>query len=160
MTPKKLIHTGKNPRIPAGETEFRHYLPLQLRFNDIDMLGHVNNSVYVTFFDMGKTRYFEAAFGKVDFSHISLVVVNVNCDLMEPTYFDDDVELYTRVEKIGNRSLTMEQRIVDRATGHLKARCMTVLAGFNTQTATGAPLDPDYIAAIEKFEGRTLRNIV
>ena len=29
---------------------FRHTLPLQLRFNDIDLLGHVNNSVYFSFY--------------------------------------------------------------------------------------------------------------
>ena len=33
---------------------FRHTLPLQLRFNDIDLLGHVNNSVYFSFYDAGK----------------------------------------------------------------------------------------------------------
>ena len=32
---------------------FRHTLPLQLRFNDIDLLGHVNNSVYFSFYDLG-----------------------------------------------------------------------------------------------------------
>ena len=38
---------------------FKHTVPLQLRFNDIDALGHVNNSVYFTFYDLGKARYFE-----------------------------------------------------------------------------------------------------
>ena len=38
---------------------FKHTLPVQLRFNDIDALGHVNNSIYFTFYDLGKARYFE-----------------------------------------------------------------------------------------------------
>ena len=33
---------------------FRHTLPLQLRFNDIDLLGHVNNSVYFLSTTWGK----------------------------------------------------------------------------------------------------------
>ena len=44
-------------------TPFRHSIPVQLRFNDIDILGHLNNSVYFTLFDLGKTRYFEAVHG-------------------------------------------------------------------------------------------------
>lgn len=153
MEPRTISHpaTG-NPRIPAEAAVFRHYLPVQLRFNDIDMLGHVNNSVYITLFDMGKTRYFETALPDVDFRHIPIVVVNVNCDLLEPTYFNDSVEMFTRVARIGNRSITMDQRIVDTATGHLKARCTTVLAGFDPATATGAPLDPVYVAAIREFD--------
>ena len=38
---------------------FKCSTPLQLRFNDVDALGHVNNSVYFQFFDLGKTQYFK-----------------------------------------------------------------------------------------------------
>ena len=37
---------------------FRRTTQVQLRFNDIDALGHVNNSVYFQFFDLAKTEYF------------------------------------------------------------------------------------------------------
>lgn len=159
MEPRKVSSHG-NPRLPEAEMEFRHYIPLQIRFNDIDMLGHVNNSVYLTFFDMGKTRYFEAVVGKIDFSLIPLVVVNVNCDMFEPTYFDDDVEMMTRTVKIGKHSITMEQIIVDAVSGHIKARCTTVMAGFDTRRRCGAELELCYIDAMEAFEGRPLRNIL
>lgn len=43
--------------------EFKHSVPVQLRFNDADALGHVNNSVYFTFYDLGKTEYFKAVRG-------------------------------------------------------------------------------------------------
>ena len=32
--------------------------PIQLRFNDIDQMGHVNNAVIMEFFDYGKMKYF------------------------------------------------------------------------------------------------------
>lgn len=38
-----------------------HTLPLQLRFNDVDMMGHVNNAVIMEFFDLGKSSYFADA---------------------------------------------------------------------------------------------------
>ena len=38
-----------------------HTLPLQLRFNDVDMMGHVNNAVIMEFFDLGKSHYFADA---------------------------------------------------------------------------------------------------
>lgn len=152
-----LLYPGDNRRLPAEPVEFRHYIKTQVRFSDVDMLGHINNSIYLNFFDMGKTRYFEAAVGRIDFRHIPLVVVNLNCDLMEPCYFDDDLMMYTRVDRIGHRSITMEQRIVDNKTGHTRSRCMTVMAGFNPDEAHGAALDPRYIEAIEAFEGRPLR---
>lgn len=40
------------------EIVFHHALPIQLRFNDVDKFGHVNNTVYFSFYDLGKTEYF------------------------------------------------------------------------------------------------------
>ena len=48
---------SKNPRTPEVEFEFRHRQPVQIRFNDIDIFGHLNNSVYLQFMDLGKAEY-------------------------------------------------------------------------------------------------------
>ena len=37
-----------------------HITPIQLRFNDIDQMGHVNNAVIMEFFDLGKDHFFRA----------------------------------------------------------------------------------------------------
>ena len=37
--------------------EFRNVVPLQIRFNDVDKFGHVNNTIYFQFYDSGKTDY-------------------------------------------------------------------------------------------------------
>ena len=42
------------------ELTYNHRVPVQLRFNDADALGHINNSVYFSFYDLGKTEYFKA----------------------------------------------------------------------------------------------------
>ena len=36
-----------------------HNTPIQIRFNDIDQLGHATNSVYQQYFDLGKMAYFD-----------------------------------------------------------------------------------------------------
>ena len=40
------------------DIKFNHTLPIQLRFNDVDKFGHVNNTIYFSFYDLGKTEYF------------------------------------------------------------------------------------------------------
>ena len=44
---------------------FHHRTPLQLRFNDVDVLGHVNNTVYFSFYDTGKAIYFSDVRGSL-----------------------------------------------------------------------------------------------
>ena len=41
----------------------KHTCPIQLRFSDVDQLGHVNSSVYFSLYDLAKTAYLTAALG-------------------------------------------------------------------------------------------------
>ena len=50
---------------------YRHRMPAQLRFSDVDTFGHVNNSVYFSLFDMGKTQYFIDVVGEHVFDDIA-----------------------------------------------------------------------------------------
>ena len=63
------------------EIVFHHTLPIQLRFNDVDKFGHVNNTVYFSFYDLGKTEYFGSVCPGVDWEKIGIVVVHIeaNC---------------------------------------------------------------------------------
>ena len=58
------------------EIKFRHTLPIQLRFNDVDKFGHVNNTVYFSFYDLGKTEYFASVCPGVDWEKDGIVVVD------------------------------------------------------------------------------------
>ena len=49
-----------NPRVPQASQPFRHVTPIQIRFNDIDVIGHINNNAYLEYMDLGKTAYFNA----------------------------------------------------------------------------------------------------
>ena len=59
------------------EIEFHHSLPIQLRFNDVDKFGHVNNTVYFSFYDLGKTEYFASVCPGVDWEKDGIVVVHI-----------------------------------------------------------------------------------
>ena len=60
------------------EIVFHHALPIQLRFNDVDKFGHVNNTVYFSFYDLGKTEYFASVCPGVDWEKIGIVVDAAN----------------------------------------------------------------------------------
>lgn len=143
-------------RIPAAAFDFRHRLPIQLRFNDVDMFGHVNNAMYFQFFDLGKLEYFKAVAGE-DFNPaaIALVVVNVNCNFYAPVHIDDRVEVLTAAVRIGEKSVVLEQRLVT-ASGDVKSMCTTVMAGFDPRTGQSAPVSDEWRRWLEAFEGRGL----
>lgn len=159
MTEPSYLHSD-NPRVAAAKHPFRHCLPVQIRFTDIDMLGHLNNNVYLTFMDLAKIEYFTAVSGrKIQATDLRMVVVNVNCDFLSPSFMGDNLEVWTQTTRIGNRSLHLEQRIVDRNTGITKCIGHTVMAGYDPATALGADLDARWVAETEEFEQRRLRDV-
>ncbi|MDE6453326.1 MAG: acyl-CoA thioesterase [Muribaculaceae bacterium] len=145
-----------NSRIPAPAFPFRHHKAVQLRFLDIDPMGHLNNAIYFQLMDTAKVDYFTALGAVFDGKTESLVIVNVNCSFYSPTYLSENVEVLTTVDHIGEKSLRLEQRVVNADNGDVKCICHTVMAGFNPATATSVVISDDWHRKISAYEGRTL----
>lgn len=146
-----------NKRVPAPKVPFRHSVDLQTRFNDADMLGHLNNTVYLSFMDLGKTRYFtDVMGGDIDWRHIDVVVVHIECDYFAPAFLDEPLAVATTVVRVGEHSFSLEQRIYNTVTGQVKCVGTTVMAGFDPATGTSLPISPEWVAAVSVYEERRL----
>ena len=61
---------------------FRHRVSVQPRFNDYDIMGHINNTLFFSFFDIGKVAYFERVWGGfMNWRSMGLVVAHAEADL-------------------------------------------------------------------------------
>ncbi len=150
------LPTPTNPRVPLPEAPFYHILPVQIRFNDIDMLGHLNNGIYLQFMDLGKAHYFDAVMPhKVDWHNINIVVVNINVNFYAPTYLNENIAVVTSVVAMSHRSFTMEQRVINADSGDVKCVARTIMSGFDMKTAQSAPITPEWVEAISRYEERT-----
>ncbi|MDE6160304.1 MAG: acyl-CoA thioesterase [Muribaculaceae bacterium] len=145
-----------NSRIPAPTFEFHHRQPVQTRFLDIDPMGHLNNAIYFQLMDLAKWKYFTALGGIFDGKEESLVIVNVNCSFYSPAYLEEELEVLTAVESIGDKSLRLEQRVVNASNGDVKCVCHTVMAGFDPVAVRSLPITDEWRARISAFEHRAL----
>ena len=136
---------------------FRHSVPVQMRFNDIDVLGHVNNSVYFTYYDLGKSAYFTAVRkGEIDWMRPDLVIANVNCNFYAPMFFGEPVSVVTRVDSIREKSFKILQRLVNVVTKEVKSECVTVMVAYNAEEQTSVRLPEKWVKSICDYEGRNL----
>jgi len=133
--------------------EVNHQEIIQIRFNDIDVLGHVNNAVQITYLDYGKLKYFEALKGQVlDWSGSELVMVNINVDFMEPIFISNQIVVKTKVYEIGNKSIKLVQVIKDYETNRVKTVCRSVMCGFDPKTNTSLLISDEWRDLINRFE--------
>ncbi|MDP4270683.1 MAG: thioesterase family protein [Bacteroidota bacterium] len=135
--------------------DIKHRLPIQIRFNDIDSLGHVNNAIYLSYFDLGKSAYFQAVKSTIiDWTKIDIVVANVNIDYHAPTFMHEKLEVRTQVAGIGNKSMKMVQQLVNLETGELKSSCRTVMVGYHPESKASKIISQEWRNAIEQYEGK------
>ncbi len=131
---------------------FRHVVPLQLRFNDIDVLGHVNNNAQLALFDVGKTEFYNALRGQLsDWSKVEAVIVNINCTFMEQIHFTDPMEVRTRVKKIGERSFVLQQILRNTATGQICSMSESVMVSIDFETKESKPIPENIAVGLKKW---------
>lgn len=145
-------------RIPEAEFDFRHHQPVQMRFNDIDMIGHLNNSIYLQFMDLAKAAYFRQFLdgGRFDWNAVTLVIANINCDFYAPTFIDEELEVLTAVASMSQSSLRLEQRVVNVVTRQVKCRATTVMVNIDPKTGASRPITDEWRQKLSGYEGRDL----
>ncbi len=135
------------------KNNFQHRTPVQIRFNDIDIMAHVNNSVYQNFFDLARKTYFEEVFEeKVNWKDQALVLAKITIEYFKPILLDEKVEVHTRVHTLGNKSLQMIQKIVCTQTQEVKAINDAVLVFYDVNKNESAPLSEKWRNKIIAFE--------
>ncbi len=143
----------------ADDMKFRHTLPVQIRFNDVDQYGHMNNSSYFSLYDLAKTSYMRDVFGNKDWHHMGIVVANINADFLAPVFFSDDLIIETTVIYLGHKSFTLLQRAINKASGVLKCQCRTVMVGYDVATKEPVELPADFKQAVCDYEGKSLEEL-
>jgi len=109
-------------------------------------MGHVNNAVIMEFFDLGKARFFHECGFDTDMEDFTVMVVHVEVDFRGQIHLYDNVSVETAVERVGNKSLHLFQRVV-KADGTLCAECRTVMSGYSRSAGTSAAI-PDAVRAL------------
>jgi acyl-CoA thioester hydrolase len=92
---------------------FKHSSRIQIRFADVDLAGHVNNAVILSYFETARVEFLDEMIGKEnDWKSRSLILARTEADYLVPIYPDDDIKVYSRISRIGTKSFTMENLLV------------------------------------------------
>ncbi len=114
---------------------------IQIRFADADVLGHINNTHLQEYFDLGKSDFsMHLIHTRPGLGEVSLVMVSYSANFYAQTRLDDEVYVETSVSRIGNKSMTLFQRLIDRPSGRVNADCTSTLVAFDIRAQQSVPL--------------------
>lgn len=83
-------------------------IALDVRYRDLDTLGHVNNAVYLTYFEHARLRLFQDWF--TDDTEPDFVIAHASIDYIRPIFLSR-IEIEVKVTHIGRTSFTLEYTI-------------------------------------------------
>lgn len=102
-----------------------------IRYNDLDPLGHVNNAVYATFVEAGRTALLQPLFKEHAHLNLDTVLVRSILDFHKELRYPGDVDIGTSVRRIGNTSVVFVNGIFSRETGVCHASGEAYLVFFD-----------------------------
>lgn len=110
---------------------------IQVRFSDTDAMGHISSGSYAAFAEVGRETFFKQIPGpRSDIPWF--VLVHLGMDYPSEGRFGQRVTLTTRVAKLGEKSMTLEQQVF--ADGKLCCKLKVVMVGFDPKTRMSAPI--------------------
>ncbi|MFQ5738979.1 MAG: acyl-CoA thioesterase [Acidobacteriota bacterium] len=123
--------------------EFRHWESIQVRWGDMDALGHVNNASYFTYLESGRLGFFTSLklWDDEGRGEQGPILAQVCCNFRKPLHYPASLEVGTRVTEVRNRGFALRQEIfvegqTDPAT---EATCVVVWVDYSTGTPVALP---------------------
>ncbi|MBI3942639.1 MAG: acyl-CoA thioesterase [Chloroflexi bacterium] len=99
--------------MPEG---FHFSMTQQVRFRDMDAMGHVNNSVYLTYLEEARIAYLQQmGQWRGDVRQIGTILAEVTIQFKAPAYFQEKLLVWMRTVELRNSSFIMEYVIESEA---------------------------------------------
>lgn len=130
--------------------KYPYTVPITVTFRDLDALGHVNNAVYLTYFEHARIGYGLKLIGSESLTDLAFILAEATVTYLRPAHYRDELEVGVRVSEIGTKSLVMEYALYRPANGELLARCRTILVWYNYALQRSEPVPAGFRAAVER----------
>lgn len=127
-----------------------HTFPIQIRFNDIDLLGHINNVMYGHYFDMARYDFMmQKLGGVVDLrnSRQILIMVHTEYDFLLPSFLEDKLHVATSLLRTGSKSVHFKQEVVDEF-GVVRVKSVSIMSSYDKETGTSFEISPEWRQAL------------
>ncbi|HEY7752077.1 MAG TPA: thioesterase family protein [Ignavibacteriaceae bacterium] len=136
--------------------DFSHKYIVTVRFHEVDMLGVCNNAVFINFFETARLEYIKAAGlmpekgifsdGKIFF------MVRNEINYRNHAYYDDVLNVYSKISFIKNSSFGYDHLIAKQKTGEVIVDGKGIVVYVDPKTRKSTPLPENFIQKVKSFE--------
>ena len=141
--------------------------PIQIRWRDLDALGHVNNAVYLSYFELARLTYIRALLGEtapidprtllpVEFQFI---LAEVTCHYRSPATLGDQLTAAIWVSQVGRKSFVFEYRIHDVVTSRLVAEGCSTQVWYDYAAGESRTVPTEIVTRMEALQSAKIARV-
>jgi len=145
----------------AQDGDFRVRIEVPVAWGDMDAFAHVNNTVYLRWFESARIAYFErmGIIGSGAPTGIGPILASISCRFRAPVTYPDTVDAAVRVTGIGQDRFVMQYQVASRALGRVVAEGEGVNVSFDYGVGRKARLPDAWRESIVRIEARPVEVI-
>lgn len=152
-------------RSGAPEGEFRYEHPIEVRWADTDAFGHINNAVYLTYFEAARAGYYEKVAGTPfgtgeNAAEHTFVIAEARVVYRAPAFFGERLHVGCRFAWASRSSFGIEYRVRTEESPIGAARVVadgeTTAVMFDLARNRVMRVPVELFARFEEYEGRPI----
>jgi acyl-CoA thioester hydrolase len=133
------------------------------RWGDMDALGHVNNILYLQYFETARIEYL-LRLGMdppgPQWQEEGLIIKSVSCRFAAPVKFPDTLFVGARIASIGDDRVIMKHAAFSQKLQTLAAEGDAVIVSYDYVNGRRRPLPHETVEAVTALEGRELPRLI
>jgi acyl-CoA thioester hydrolase len=127
----------------SQKTDFNFFTSVSTRWGDADMLGHINNVIFVRYLESGRLDYLDRVLGLKFKQPLAqgILVVDMKVSYLSQAHHPTNFQVATRVSRIGNTSFDVLANIYnENGTAVVASKAVCVWFDFVQNQKQSVPL--------------------
>jgi acyl-CoA thioester hydrolase len=114
----------------------------QVRFRDLDPMGHVNNAVFLTYIEQARVTFLAEVGAATGLEDMNIIVARVEIDFKAPVRLGQEVEISVRATRFGTKSFDLDYEL--RVDGETVAEAKSVQVAYDYRRREAVALPEDW----------------
>ena len=126
----------------------KHKTDIQIRFIDIDMMGHLNHATYLSYVELARLKFYDHLLGSEQHdwhTQQGLIMARMECDYLEQVSYDDKISVYTWCSRVGTKSFDLSWEIMKKSgqseVAVAKGKTVIVCLDYESKKTVEIPAD-------------------
>ncbi len=138
------------------KSDFKFHTPIRVRWMECDRQGIVFFGAYTNYAEVGQAEYFRrlgfSIYDVAEAGYFDTAVVKTVLEFKSPARVDELVDLYLRISRIGNTSITADMELYHHDSDRLLTTMQVVTVGYSAESGTTRPVPDELRSLITHFE--------